>query len=156
MCHFITPHLHPPHCGWGSIIWYDWVLITIYCVVKVRERLSFVGKQIPCHRFTESATVGCWHYIHLPLYFPIPLVSLSSPLKIAVVRALCCFWHSSDKTANWIILADSKSCQGLFEFWLEKRIYGGYWQVCVVWHHKSEQQRLQTRCFGQMSILIMI
>lgn len=122
---------HPP-CSWGSIISYDWVLITIYCVVKVSERLSFVGKQIPCHRFTESATVGCWLYIHLLFPHPsrlafIPPSVHPSPLKIAVVRALCCFWHSSDKTANRITLADSKSCQVLFEFWLEKGIYGGYW-----------------------------
>lgn len=109
-CHFITPH---PSCGSGSIIWHDWVLIAIYCVVKVSERLNFVGKQIHCQRSTESATVGCWLYIHL--LFPIPPASSPpSTLKIIVDRAVCCFWHSGDRTGNWITLANNKSRRGLF------------------------------------------
>lgn len=57
MCHFTTPN---PSYDSGSVIWYDWVLITIYCFVKVCKRLNFVGKQIRCHSSSESAAVGSW------------------------------------------------------------------------------------------------
>lgn len=135
-----SPSLSPTPSDLGSMIWYDWLLISIYSIVKVSWRL--VGKQIHCHRFTESAAVDFKIHFFPPHPLPRPVSPLLWRLQLSEL------WDAFDGAMierqtglHWLRVNHCLSGP-LFEFWLKqikKGKHSRYWQEYVEQCHKFNQ-----------------
>lgn len=109
----------------GSIIWYAWVLITIYSVVKVSKRLNMECKQIHCHCFSESAAVDfisthCFlrslHSLPPPFLIPhwrLQLSELRIAFGIAVIeQQTASHWLTVNhvRVFLWILIKERELC----------------------------------------------